>query len=86
MKRFGFKVSSDRPYEITTMGSVNATGWPAASARAIREHIVDLKIKGKNRKRNSFMTVKLWVEGTTEKPAEGTEKPAEEAKSEEAKP
>lgn len=66
MKRFGFRVTSDRPYDITTAGSVDATGWPAASARAIRKHIDDLKCKGKNRKRNSFMTVKLWIEGTKE--------------------
>ena len=71
MKRFGFRVSSDRPYDITTVGSVSATGWPTAAARAIKEHIIDLKNKGKNRKKNKFMTVKMWVEGAVDKPETG---------------
>jgi hypothetical protein len=66
MKRFGFRVTSDRPYDITTAGSVDSTGWPAAAARAIRKHIDDLKAKGKNRKRNTYMTIKLWPEGMKE--------------------
>jgi hypothetical protein len=65
MKRFGFKVSSDRPYEIATTGSVQCTSWNTAASRAIKEHIKDLKEKGKNRKRNSKMSVSLWLECTS---------------------
>jgi hypothetical protein len=63
-KRFGFKVVSDRPIPMYTAGSLTATGWHTAAKEAVREHIADLKTKGRNRKRCVSMTIKLWQEGT----------------------
>jgi len=65
-KRYGFRVTSERPYPITTAGSVAATGWPAAAWDAVKEHIEDLKSKGRNRKQSANMVIKLWLEGSAE--------------------
>lgn len=65
-KRYGFRVTSERPYPITTTGSLAATGWKMAAKAAVEAHVEDLKAKGRNRKQSENMVIKLWVEGSAE--------------------